>query len=322
MRAKFLKKFFSPIHNINEKSFQYKSPIKSYKKLPILNHEKSLAFSRALNFHLPDNNYPLLKSKNNIIRNEENKQGIIWLKDEYLKIPKLILDKKINIIETPSSERKLHMTKSYKRLKINNSTFNITKGDDFPFFNKFEMQKDINEVLGLKKEKSDLNLFSYKKKEIDFDKYIQKMGVLKFLDEKILKLVRVGKVENKAYVPGKTFPKEKKKTNNKYKEIISRYLLSKKSWKKDNMKYSVNKSYDNILKKTNLLKTKKIFKERENKISEMMNRRISIVQKQINKYDEVYRKITDKMQNLYFKKRKEFEKIIEDESPIQYDLEI
>ena len=42
----------------------------------------------------------------------------------------------------------------------------------------------------------------YKKKEIDFDKLIKDMGILKYLDEKILKRVNVNKMDNNSKKKG------------------------------------------------------------------------------------------------------------------------
>ena len=89
---------------------------------------------------------------------------------------------------------------------------------------------------------------------------------------------------------------------------------------KSHIKNYINKSYDNLLSRKKLGKKKKINEEREEKIDTIRNRRISLVQKEINKYDEVFKEINWKMQNFYEKKRKEFEKIVEDEFPIKVNM--
>ena len=317
MRQKLKIHFDSPIQNLNEKSFLYKRIILQKKKLPILNQEKSISYSRP--FHLQpslDRNYPLAKSQNDIMPKNDFKQGIVWLKDEYFKIPKLILPQKVNIIKSPLSERNISFFKTRKRLKINNDTFNLTKGD-LPLFKKFEQKRDLNEVLGLKKEGSELNIYFNKKREIDFDKYIQKLGVLKFLDERILKLVRVGKVQTRTHFSYKKLKGDNPKVKSPKKVIFSRYLNKKFFEPKIKIKNYVNKSYDYLLSKKKFGKKKKDTEAREEKIETIRNRRVSLVQKEIDKYDEVFKDINWKIQNFYEKKRKEFEKIVEDEFPIQ-----
>ena len=320
MRQKFKQHFDSPIQNLNEKSFLYKRIILQKKKLPILNHEKSISYSKPFHIYTPlDKNYSLAKSQNDITPNNDFKQGIVWFKNDYFKVPKLILSQQIKMIKSPLSERNLHLSKSHKKLKINNDTFNLTKGD-LPIFQKFEQKRDLNEVLGLKKEGSELNIYFNKKREIDFDKYIQKLGVLKFLDERILKLVRVGKVENRSNFSYKKFRGGNSKIKSPKKIIISRYMNKKFFEPKNHVKNYINKSYDNLLSRKKLGKKKKINEEREEKIDTIRNRRISLVQKEINKYDEVFKEINWKMQNFYEKKRKEFEKIVEDEFPIKVNM--
>jgi hypothetical protein len=311
MRQKFKMHFDSPIQNLNEKSFLYKRIILQKKKLPILNHEKSISYSKPFHIYTPlDKNYSLAKSQNDI------KQGIVWYKNDYFKVPKLILPQQIKMIKSPLSERNLHLSKSHKKLKINNDTFNLTKGD-LPIFQKFEQKRDLNEVLGLKKEGSELNIYFNKKREIDFDKYIQKLGVLKFLDERILKLVRVGKVQTRTHFSYKKLKGDNPKVKSPKKVIFSRYLNKKFFEQKIKIKNYVNKSYDNLLSKKKFGKKKKDTEAREEKIETIRNRRVSLVQKEIDKYDEVFKDINWKIQNFYEKKRKEFEKIVEDEFPIQ-----
>ena len=320
MRQKLKPHFDFPIQNLNEKSFLYKRIILQKKKLPILNHEKSISYSKPFHLYTPlDKNHSLAKSQSDIMSNNDINKGIVWYKNDYFKVPKLILPQQIKKIKSPLSERNLHLSKSHKKLKINNDTFNLTKGD-LPIFQKFEQKRDLNEVLGLKKERSELNIYFNKKREIDFDKYIQKLGVLKFLDERILKLVRVGKVENRSNFSYEKFKARNSKIKSPKKIIISRYMNKKFFEPKNHIKKYINKSYDNLLSKKKLGKKKKIIEESEEKIDEIRKRRISLIQKEINKYDEVFKDINWKMQNFYEKKRKEFEKIVEDEFPIKINM--
>ena len=317
MRKKLLSKLDIPIHDINVQSFLNNNPIKYYRKLPMLNQEKINSYSRQLKANVQEKNKPLSESKSDSVAKKDIKKGIVWLKDEYFKIPKLIFSQKINI-NTPLSERKIQWPKAYTNMKLNNKTFHISK-DDTPIFHKFEKRRDLNEVLGLKKERSMFNILNYKKKEIDFDSYMKKLGVLKFFDERILKLVRVGKIQNISNNPNKNKTKEQIKKHNKNKGIISRYMLKKKLENKNHFRYSVNRSYDFILNKKKLRKKNIIWEESDNKINSMRNKRVSIVQKQIKEYDEIFRKITYKLKHFYEQKRKEFEQIIEDEFPIKVD---
>ena len=310
----------SPIHNLNEKSFLYQKIILSKKKLPILKHEKSLSFSKPKNFHYSlDKNYPLSKSQNNIISKKDINKGIVWLKDEFFKVPKLILPRKIKMIKSPLSERNISFTKSHNSAKLNNDTFNLTKGE-LPFFKKFEIKRDINEVLGLKKERSEIDIYFNKRREIDFDKYIEKLGVLKYLDERILKMIRVGKVENKSGFSYKNIKKEESKANSVKKSIIPGYMNKKLYEPKNNMRYSINKSYDNLKTKKKFSKKYKKIEELEKKRDSIRLKRILIFQKQIDKFDNIFREITWKLKNFYEKKRKEFEKFVEDEYPIKIDM--
>lgn len=316
MRAKFLNHIQSNIKdNNNEKSIQFNIETKSNHRFPLLNINKSNSYHRKLIFHLPEKIEPLSKSNNDKISKDDVKEGVAWYKSEYFKIPKLILSQKINKIKTPLSERKLSLTKSHDRRKYDKYYSSVIKGE-FPFMNKLDIKREINEVLGLKREKSELNIFSYKPKEIDFDKYIKKLGVLKFLDERMLKLVRVGKVNNSVILPDKNSIEEKLKTIKNNKDLLPRYMMKRKIFeRKNNSKISRNKSYDNILKKKIEMNNKKILEKSLKKINLIKDKRISLIQKQIYQYNEVFKDVNDKLLNFYDKKRKDFEKIIESEFP-------
>ena len=312
MKTKNLFKIESPIKNLNEKSFLNRRRILIMNKLPALHRDNSISFLKPKNSNSIDITSPLIIKKNNKNNNssiDKNKSGIIWLKDEYFKVPKLILPKNINNINNNLSERKISLQKTKSRNDINNITFNLTK-KEFPALSKLMNKKNINELFGLKKEYSHVNI--YKKKEIDFDKLIKDMGILKYLDEKILKRVNVNKMDNNS--------KKNDRKNNKRanitilgKRIYDKYMKRKNLFIKNNPKNFVNQSYDSlrIKKKENIIKKNTPEKTRIFEI--IRRRRIKRLRDRVNECDEMYKAISSKMKNLYAQKKNEFEQSIENE---------
>ena len=310
MRVKILTKLDSPNQNLigNEISFGNKHHVvNNNNKFPVINLEKHINKQDYLS---PDKKITFSKFNNNSVSKNDIKKGIVWLKSQYFTIPKLIIPKNINLIKTPLSDNHLSRTKKYHKMKLDNS-FRLTK-DYFPMAYKFVKNKELSEILGLKKGRSQINILENQRKDMVIDKYIEKLGVLKYLDERFLKLVNVGKVENKTISKNSTENEQNKKSK-KNKSILMRYMERKKdsSEQKIKNKNKNNKSYFNLL-----LKKKKIKKEniqKENSFDFLYNKRITYVKQQIEKCDVVYKEITGKLKNLYEKKRKEFEKIINNE---------
>jgi len=290
----------------NKDNYFRKRKIINYYRLPFLSHDRSSSYLKPLNFSCFDKMYPISDQKNQTISRNDIKKGIVWLKNEYFQIPKLILPPKINTIKTPLSEKQLFFTKRANRIKLDNS-FHLTK-DYSQLGNKSVKNVELNEVFGLKKGKSELNILENKNKDEDVNKYIEKLGLSKYLNERMLKLVRVGKVENTSKTVYKKVKICKPKINVLYKNILSRYM---------------NKT--NIQEKNDISKNNKIKKNKKGQkaqdyvevfVKSVRKKRMDFVQRKIDQCDEVFKNVNNRLTQLYEKKRKEFEKIVEDEFSI------
>ena len=310
MRNKLLSKHISQIKNLNESSFENKNKIVLFHKLPPLNQYKSESYFKQLNFYSSETNFPISNRRRMIPENSINR-GIIWLKDEYFKTPKLILSCKNNSFKTPLSERRLAFSKRYKRMKLNKSF--IFSDKYFQQFNKMIKTKEVSEVLGLKKEKSMLDIKNEQiKEESEIDKYMRKLGI--WLDERDLKTVLVSKIKgrrNSIFVQNNY---QNSKINLFNKSLKIKKNNENESEEKNKMKN--NKSYENILNKNKKIIKKKIIKEKELKEAP---RKLILIQKKVEKFDNIYKKIGNKMVNLFEKKKNEFEKFIEDEFPVKIE---
>ena len=292
--------------NNKDNSFRNRKRIVNYYRLPFLSHDRSSSYLKPLNFSCFDKMYPISNPKNETISRDDIKKGIVWLKNEYFQIPKLILPPKNNTIKTPLSEKQLFFTKRTNRIRLDNS-FHITK-DYSQIGNKSVKNVELNEVFGLKKGKSELNILENKKKDEDVNKYIEKLGVLKYLNERMLKLVRVDKVENASKTVYKKIKIGKPKINVLYKNILPRYMNKTIIQEKN----KVDKK--NKIKKNQ--KGKKAHDYEEVFVKSVRRKRMDFVQRKIDQCDEVFKNVNNRLTQLYEKKRKEFEKIVEDEFPI------
>ena len=79
------------------------------------------------------------------------------------------------------------------------------------------------------------------------------------------------------------------------------------------MRHSLSKSYEYLLNKKKFQTNKKLEEENEKRVNSMRVKRFSMLKKQIYQFNSVYKEITQKMNNFYNKKRKEFEKFIDNE---------
>ena len=181
-------------------------------------------------------------------------------------------------------------------------------------------KRNINEIFGLKKERSNINI--YKKEDVDFDKLIKDMGILKYLDEKILKKVRVDKVEKNSRNNEKNIKRQKAKINLLGQRIYQKLLNRKKIFLKNSFKYSSNKSYDSLKNKTKISKKNKHLEEKETMVNNYRSKYVKNLQEKIKIYDEEFKNINSKMNSFFESKRKEFEQIIEDEFPTNAELNI
>ena len=309
MRNKYLSRHISQIKNLNESSFENKNRVVLFQRLPLLNHGKSEPYIKPINFYSSETNFPISNRRKLIQENTVNiNRGTVWLKNEYFKTPKLILSIKNNSNKMPLSERNLSFTKRYNRMKLNKS-FHFSN-QYFQKFNKMIQTKDVNEVLGLKKEKSKFDInHEQKKEESDIDRYIRKLGI--WLDERDLKTILVGKIKGRrnSIYEQNNFPKSKI-------NIFNKSLVMKKKNEnilKEKIKIKSNKSFENVLNPKKRIINKKKFKDEEMKASP---RKLMLIQKEVEKYDNIFKKITKNMENFYEKKKNEFEKFIEDECPV------
>ena len=310
MRNKLLSKHIYQIKNLNESSFENKNKIVLFHKLPLLNHNKLESSFKPLNFYSSETNFPISNRRRMIQENNINR-GIIWLKDEYFKTPKLILAQKNNSIKTPLSERHLAFSKRYNRMKLNKSF--IFSNRYFQQFNKMIKTKEVNEVLGLKKEKSSFDIKNEQlKEESEIDRYIRKLGI--WLDERDLKTVLVSKIKGKRNSILEQNNYQKSKINFFNKSLIMKKKNENESEEKNKIKN--NKSYENILNNNKRIIKKRILKEEELKTPP---RKLILIQKKVEKFDNIFKKISNKMVNLYEKKKNEFEKFIEDEFPVKIE---
>ncbi len=308
MRNKLLSKHISQIKNLNESSFENKNKIVLFHKLPPLNHNKSESYFKPLNFYSSETNFPISNRRKMIPESNINR-GIVWLKDEYFKTPKLILSCKNNSFKSSLSERHLVFSKRYKRMKLNKSF--IFSNKYFQQFNKMIKTKEVNEVLGLKKEKSMLDIKNEQmKEESEIDRYIRKLGI--WLDERDLKTVLVSRIKGKRNSIFEQYNNHKSKINLFNKSLI----MKKKNENESEEKAKNNKSYENILNRNKRIIKKKILKEEELKTPP---RKLILIQKKVEKFDNIFKKISNKMVNLFVKKKNEFEKFIEDEFPVKIE---
>lgn len=310
MRNKLLNKHISQIKNLNESSFENKNKIVLFHKLPPLNQNKSESYFKPLNFYSAETNFPISNRRRMIPENNINR-GIIWLKDEYFKTPKLIISCKNNSFKTPLSERHLAFSNRYRRMKLNKSF--IFSNKYFQQFNKMIKIKEVSEVLGLKKEKSMLDIKNEQiKEESEIDRYIHKLGI--WLDERDLKTVLVSKIKGKRNSIFEHNNYQKSKINLFNKSLIMKKKKENESEEKNKTKN--NKSYENVLNKNKRIIKKKIIKEEELKIPP---RKLVLIQKQTENFDNIYKKIGNQMVNLFERKKNEFEKFIEDEFPLKIE---
>lgn len=292
--------------NNKDNPFGIRKRIINYFRLPILSHDRSLSYLRPLNFSCFDKMYNLSNSKNDSISKDDIKKGIVWLKNKYFQIPKLLLPPKINSIKTPSLEKLFFFSKRANKMKLDN-TFQLPKAHS-QLVNKSVKNVELNEIFGLKKGKSELNIFENKKKDEDVDKYIEKFGVLKYLNDPILKIVSVGKVEN-AKTVYKKVKMSKPKINILYKSVLSRYMNKTNIQEKN--------KFNNKNDKKNNKKGNKAAEYKEIFVNSGKRQRMDFVQKKIDQCNELYKNLNIRLIQLYEKKRKEFEKIVEDEFPLQ-----
>ena len=310
MRNKYLSRHISQIKNLNESSFEDKDRVVLFHKLPLLNHGKSEPYIKPINFYSSETNFPISNRRKLIPENSVKiNRGTVWLKNEYFKTPKLILSIKNNSNKMPLSERNLSFTKRYNRLKLNKSF--LLSNQYFQRFNKMIQTKDVNEVLGLKKEKSKIDIKDeLKKEESDIDRYIRKLGI--WLDERDLKTVLVGRIKGKRNIiyEQNNFPKSKI-------NMFNKSLVMKKKYEfklKEKIKIKSNKSFENALNPNKGIINKKKFRDEEMKASP---RKLILIQKEVKKFDNIFKNITKNMKNFYEKKKNEFEKFIEDECPVK-----
>lgn len=309
MRNKYLTKHISQVKNLNETSFENKDKVIVFHKLPLLNHGKSVSYFKPVNFYSSQNNFSSISNKIKTPKVKDVNRGIIWLKNENYKIPKLMLSQKNNSIKMPLSERNLSFAKRYNRIKINN-TFRFPN-EYFHQFNKMVKTKELNEILGLRKEKSEMNINEQKKEESDIDKYIKKLGITYCLDERDLKTFLVCKIDKSKRNNKLTQNKLQKSKINIFNKSI---IIRRKNKNKLDEKIKNNKSFE----KNNKIKNEEKLNEEEKK-TEHGNRKMELIQKKIDKFDDIYKKLTDKMKHFYEKKKNEFEKFIQDEFPIKID---
>ena len=307
MRSKIYVKLNSPFHY--EKKFIYRNIILPKHKLTNSNLEKTISFSKPIESISSIKNLPSSKSQNNIFLVNDIKNGIVSYK-----FPKLILPNKNNMnnIKVPLSKRSGLFQKKENKLKSNNSYLSLINPEN-PFYSQLINKNDINDVLGVKKEKSSIIKYIEKKKELDSKKYIQKLGVMKYIEQPILKNVSIGKMDNiKQNILNKKAVERDSKIAN-LKNRISKIMDKKKFEYKNSLRHSLSKSYEYLLNKKKFQTNKKLEEENEKRVNSMRVKRFSMLKKQIYQFNSVYKEITQKMNNFYNKKRKEFEKFIDNE---------
>jgi len=292
----------SPILNLSDTSFLYnkKSNTKIY--LPNLNNQENKKLNSSVN-SIKGNIKEIKSSLLNLKQNNKSKiyinNGIIWYNDSQITIPKLLFQHgKINLVNNISTERKLYLS------KIKNKMYSTRRMEEL-FFQKNNQDKlKINEVLQLKKDNNNLNINNNKDNNI-FDKLLTKLGISKYEDDKLIKKIKVGKINKKTKFRNESqiFKKKTKKNlldsrndkinkiekyfnkndinlNNKIKPSSS-VIISKKEFNDNSIK---NKKidYDEKIKYYQYLHIKNInkkmidingeFKNIDNKINEYYNR--------------------------------------------------
>jgi hypothetical protein len=302
MKKKILMKSGASMINLFKNSFLKKPLTIVSNKFPILNKDIS---HLQINFHSFENedlsnSQNISKSKNNI------KNGIIWLKKEYFKVPKLILSKNNSPIKTPISNKHFSFSEANNKIKLN-KTFRVVK-NYFPNLHKNIKSIELFKIMNLKKVNSENNIYKYKKKRINIDRYNEQLSFSKFSDNGIPKYAQAYKVGNHS-----RFLNKGQNINNIIKKLYPKNMKSLKNQIDRNNKDCVNKSFNNLLNKK--VYGKRINKlEYESKIHLIYNKNKKFLKKHIDKCNKVYKKINFELKNLYSKKKKEIEKIIEDES--------
>lgn len=294
-----------------EKKFIYRNILIQKHKSINTNTEKTLSFYKPIKSISSIKNLRSSHSQSDILSKNNIKNVIVCYKFPKLKLPKKNI---INKEKVPLSEKREPLKKKENKLRSSNRYLSLIKPEN-PFLSKLIKKNDLNNVLGIKNERSSIIKFLEKKKEIDSKKYIQKLGVMKYIDKPILKQFNIGNMDNtKENISNKKQIKEYSKTMN-LKDKIKKIVNKKRFEYKNSLKYSLSRSYDYLLHKKKIKENKQLEEKNEKRVDKMRAQRLSMLQKQIYQYNEVYRDITRKMNNFYNKKRKEFEKYIENEFP-------
>ena len=313
MRNKYITKRISQVKDLNETSFENKNKVIIFHRLPLLNHGKSVSYFKPINFYSSQKHFSSITNTRRTSKVKDINRGIIWLKNENYKIPKLILSQKDSSIKMPFSERNLSFAKRYNRIKLNNTFRFPYEYFYFNQFNKMIQTKEVNEILGLKKESSemDMDINEQKKEESEIDKYIQKLGITSCLYNNDLKTFLVSKID-------------KSKRNNKFsqnklqKSKINVFNKSLFIRKRNKIKLEKRNKNNKSFEKNNQIKNEEKLNDEEKKIV-YGNRKIKLIQKKINKFDDIYKNLTKKMKHFYEKKKNEFEKFVQDEFPLKIE---
>ena len=331
----FLKKFKkikieSPIHNLSETSFKYRQKksldsntnnTNNTNKLPILKKQENQKMNSSLIDNSKESKTYLLNLKKNYNSSLYVNNGIVWYNKNKIKIPRLIIPQgNINSLNNSnlSTDRRQFLSQIKNKMKINNNNSNnnnnlySTKRMEELFLPK-DSQKQINEVLKIKNDNNNNNSLIFDRKENKvFELLLKKLGINKNNEDKIIKKISVGMLNQKK-IPKKKTKNIRKNIRNFRINFYDRYN-SLKYFEKDCHKIDLlSKNNNSIIMKKNQSNEKRDKKIREKdidieeKIRQFKKIHFKNINNAIRKISVEFKSIDNKLNECFLNAKDNFE---------------
>lgn len=303
-------KIESPILNLSESSFKYRKQITSYfnNKLPFLkNQEKQILNSstKSMQNISKERKSYLLGLKQNYESKNQNKNSLIRNNDNKLKIPKIIIPKlKFNSVNNLSSHGNHYLSNLKKKIKANdNKLYNTKRMEDLFLPN--ENKKQINEVLGVKKEYS----HEIKNENYIFELLLKSLGINKNTEDKIIKKISIGRL-NKNY----STKKNKDIINKKLRNIRTNFFNKKnnsvkylgKNFSRNDAFYNINHHSSLTIKNYNYKKKEDNKRDTEELINHFKKVHFKNINKNLKKLGDEMKYIKNRLNKCFFKAQDNF----------------
>ena len=325
----FLKKFKkikieSPIHNLSEASFKYRQKTSlnnNTNKLPILKKQENQRMNsstRSVIENSKESKTSLLNLKKGYNQSMYINKGIVWYNNNKIKIPRLIIPQgNINSLNNSlSTDRKQFLSQIKNKIKINNinnNNYYCTKRMEELFLQRDD-QKKINEVLQLKNDNNNNILVFDRKENKVFELLLKKLGINKNNEDKIIKKISVG-ILNQKKSSRKKRENIKKNLRNFRNNLYDKYNSLKyfeKDFNKIDSLYKSNKSSSLIMKKNQINEqSNKKVKEKdidiEEKIKQFKRIHFKNINNEIQKIRVEFKSIDNKLNECFFKAKDNFE---------------